>query len=662
MENRDITWTKEILIEQLIKFKDSNKKLSEIISNENNSNNYSTYENFHLIDHDWLVNWKEKIFFEYLSEDDNKKNLALIERYVKKINIQILNNKNIYYNDKKLIDPMKTFDLISNETWELFDKNNTNSEYKGKVTVKEGYKKIIIVLDENNYSVKYLTSKKFYPEFIIVFNPNENKINKNKIIDDVLKKNIFKWMQEIQFKFKEKQFTINKYGVIFKIIQKSNNYIEETQSLNISTDIQDISKYVSLSKSTFSDYSVDSNNSFMSSNIYNSFLKDIGDFRIINKYNNTSHICSVMRCLSMVDPFADYFMSPIKGYKVFSKFNSLDLLNLIGDYFRNILDMKDKNPYAPKDLIYYLKKKEITNIKEEQDTFKFLDYILDYINKKLNKLDYEIKSNFNNISDLLTKEQFYPELVNIVKKTNSIESQCFYGLMLETYNCYFCKSKFKKIKILKILDLNLISIYKHFERISDSIIQKKMDDLLEFYFLNNKICTCKNKQKSSNNNEFEYCPNCNNIINTPFMNDKCEKCKNYVKIEKREILEYPSYLIIRLNIGEFREKEGFINSDELNYNIKYNKIKDLKSFTSKKNKNYNEISNYKYSLINSILYSKIEQKIKFHCICKSPLGLQNQNVWISFVCNNKPKEIEKYNEYYNVETKPIILFYKLEQK
>ena len=129
MENRDITWTKEILIEQFIKFKDSNKKLSEIISNENNSNNYSTYENFHLIDHDWLVNWKEKIFFEYLSEDDNKKNLALIERYVKKINIQILNNKNIYYNDKKLIDPMKTFDLISNETWELFDKNNINSEY-----------------------------------------------------------------------------------------------------------------------------------------------------------------------------------------------------------------------------------------------------------------------------------------------------------------------------------------------------------------------------------------------------------------------------------------------------------------------------------------------------------------------------------------------------
>ena len=146
------------------------------------------------------------------------------------------------------------------------------------------------------------------------------------------------------------------------------------------------------------------------------------------------------------------------------------------------------------------------------------------------------------------------------------------------------------------------------------------------------------------------------------MNDKCDKCKNDVKIEKREILEYPAYLIIRLNIGEFREKEGFINSDELNYNIKYNKIKDLKSFTSKKNKNYNEISNYKYSLINSILYSKIDQKIKFHCICKSPLGLQNQNVWISFVCNNKPKEIEKYNEYYYDKTKPIILFYKLEKK
>lgn len=657
------TWTTEILSKQFQKYKESYKKLFKIITNGNEMNQYPMYK-YHLIDHDWLVKWKDSISFYYLdeniTEDDYKKIFYAIEKYIKKINIDNLNNKRIYYADKKVIDPMRTFDLISEDAWKLFDTNNLNAEYNGKVSVKEGYKKIIIIIDENNYSVKYLTSKNIFAEFIIVFKPDENKINKQEVINDVLKKNIYKWMEEIKFEETEKQFTVKKYQAIFDIIQKSNNYLEEAQSLNLSKEIKDASKYISFSKSSFSNFSIDGNSSFIGSSFINSFLKDIGDFRFIQKYDNTSNVCSVMRCLSLIDPFAEYFMSQIKGYKIFSKFQSSNLLNLIGDYFRNLY-LNVKTPYAPKDLVSYLKIRNVLNIKEEQDPIEFLNFILNYMSQRLNNLDNGVKSNFSNITNLLKSEPYYPELINIDKESNNIVSNCFYGLILETYNCDKCKiNNVQNILKLQMIDLNLIPLYRHFERISDSVVKKSIDDLLDFYFLKNKFCKCGIKPNNNNLKEFQYCPKCNKIIKTPFMNGKCKKCEEDVIISKREIIEYPLYMIVRLNLGEFKEGKGFVNIDEFNYNIDYDKIEQLQMFFSSKNKKYDDINNYEYNLINSIVYSKLGNKIKFHCFCKSPLGPINQNVWISFVCNAKPQEINR--GYNNDISKPIILFYNLQKK
>ena len=334
----------------------------------------------------------------------------------------------------------------------------------------------------------------------------------------------------------------------------------------------------------------------------------------------------------------------------------------MADYFRNLY-FNEKTPYAPRKLITYLMKREVLNTKKEQDPLVFLDFVLNYISQRLNNLDNDIKSNFTNISNLSKNEPYYQELINIDKESNNIVSQCFYGLILETYNCYNCKKCFQNVKKLKLLDIKLYPIFRHYEKLSDSVVMKSIDDLLIFYFLKNQFCKCGIRTDTNNTKEFEYCPKCNKIIKTPFMNGKCKECQKDVLIHKREILEYPLYLIIRLNIGEFKEGQGFNDNDEYNYRINYTKIETLQKFFSNKNIKYNDINNYEYNLVNKILYSKIEQNniksIKFHCFCKSPIGPLNQNVWISFVCNAKPKEISK--DYYNDISKPIILFYSFQK-
>ena len=126
-----------------------------------------------------------------------------------------------------------------------------------------------------------------------------------------------------------------------------------------------------------------------------------------------------------------------------------------------------------------------------------------------------MKSNFINISNSLANEAYYPELINIVKKSSSIISQCFFGLILEKNNC---NCKIKNVAILKYLDLDITSIFNHYEKLSDSMVMKDINDFLDFYFLKAKFCDCGNKPKFNNKEEFEYCPKCDKIINMPFTN------------------------------------------------------------------------------------------------------------------------------------------------
>ena len=122
---------------------------------------------------------------------------------------------------------------------------------------------------------------------------------------------------------------------------------------------------------------------------------------------------------------------------------------------------------------------------------------------------------------------------------------------------------------------------------------------------------CKNKTQIIKTDGYEFCKTCNGTINNPYIMQKCEFCEKKVKIIERIILDYPSYLIIRLNIGEFESINGFnkVTSAMQNLNIDYDKIKNLKEYCSNKIRNYSSIDNYEYVLMNMIKYSKKMEKL-----------------------------------------------------
>ena len=130
----------------------------------------------------------------------------------------------------------------------------------------------------------------------------------------------------------------------------------------------------------------------------------------------------------------------------------------------------------------------------------------------------------------------------------------------------------------------------------------------------------------------------------------CPKCGNKAEMIKKEILEYPEYLIIKLDQGKL-EKNRFKDSFEISIDIDYAKIIEISNNSGKN-------INFEYKLISMIKYCYYGEKLYFVSICKSPISLI-KNVWISFLCDSDAKEL--LQDYKNDYSKPYILFYKLEK-
>ena len=154
-------------------------------------------------------------------------------------------------------------------------------------------------------------------------------------------------MKNIDFKSNEKQFTVTKYKIHFDIKQKTNNYINQNISFDTNRAL-DVSKYGLSSSISYSFacsfFNNNSSFSFIDSSEFRTFFSDIYNFRIIQKCEETSNILSIMRCLSLIGPFVEYFMSNFNEIKIFSNFGSSSLINLIREFFLNLFN-NEKTPY-----------------------------------------------------------------------------------------------------------------------------------------------------------------------------------------------------------------------------------------------------------------------------------------------------------------------------
>ena len=167
--------------------------------------------------------------------------------------------------------------------------------------------------------------------------------------------------------------------------------------------------------------------------------------------------------------------------KIFDKQDKL--LNSFKEYILKFWSNEDEN-FMPKELCENIRNlkiegKDSFDIQKEQDPIIFLELIIDYLNKKLNQKDDNLKFNFNNIKEELSKLSKKPEylkdLDKIIKESNSIVGKLFYGLMLEVYRCETCKKNIKeKIKKVDIIDINFKSVMKKINaKESDSFTKYK---------------------------------------------------------------------------------------------------------------------------------------------------------------------------------------------
>jgi hypothetical protein len=253
---------------------------------------------------------------------------------------------------------MKSFDIISDDVWKLFDSKKENSEYNGKVSILKGNKKIIIRFNENTYCVRYLTNdiEDLINEFIVIFQKEEN--NKGIILDEILKDNIFNWMENINFNYHSKQFKAERYNIPFEIMQKTNNYPSKDITFNPSCLIDDDNcNLASLSNDSFSYTDSYKNNTDFASGLKSVLIEmDNSGFVTIQKFEQTSNICAVMRCFSMIEPLTNYITSPFKAKQIYNKYQSTTLLNMIRKYFLEL--WSETKIYTPDLFIKILEKKK----------------------------------------------------------------------------------------------------------------------------------------------------------------------------------------------------------------------------------------------------------------------------------------------------------------
>ena len=151
-------------VEQFKIYMKSEEDLIEMFESENVNEDW--IQNYHIYDPTWINSWKKIISFKELikeSIEDEKKIFEIVKKSLNSGNLfnLKLDNKSIYTKngDQYLINPMKPFDLISDEVWKLFSKNTNNKNCEGKISLLKGNKKIIIRLDEYCYSVRFLSKK-----------------------------------------------------------------------------------------------------------------------------------------------------------------------------------------------------------------------------------------------------------------------------------------------------------------------------------------------------------------------------------------------------------------------------------------------------------------------------------------------------------------------
>ena len=624
----------------------SNIKIIRILSSSNEQDYKNEWQNdlFYAISGEYIRKWKYLINFDGICLEYNINKNNKIDDWIKGKIINLFSEipnlndlletlkyeplNNSFYNSVQSnneIFSFSEFDLITKNAWDLFIQNNNYID--GKVLIKKGNKKMIIKINGTCFIIFYLKRK---------YIDNQNNINDNEIIpyelndylnkliieiDDTFKKikqieinsfiyemikiNIYEWLDKIQYNNQNKKY---KYNFIDLIIKEDNK--EEILSLNENAIPF---QYVEIRTGKI-------------------LLKDINYINtiIVQKIKYATYVIASMHCLSQIPEFSIYF------YGDNIRINpSLRLLFLFKEYIDKLWKKNEKKePFAPKEFISCLKYKynKVFDFKEEKEPIIFIKKIFKYINKELNNKDKKIKNSLNEIANSYSNN---PDFINyynniFIKKYNSIVSKVFYGILQIKYSCQSCNEENIEYKKFKYINLN-INKYSNYVKekendLNNSLVYYYLDDLIEFYF------------------------------NDKDIDIKCKKCKSdKQKLTEKKIIKFPDILIFRIEWEDFNYEKGFKSEDNW---LDSNKLifQDLETMDLSKYAFNNK--KILYELNNVISYGVINEKNKKEKSWKKYMSfcrhLTNDKLYC-YQANGNVREMHIFNR--NNFT-PSVLFYK----
>ena len=350
----------------------------------------------------------------------------------------------------------------------------------------------------------------------------------------------------------------------------------------------------------------------------------------VNKVNKSSFVISTMENIAKMINFSQYFLNK-------NKFQSLNksksgIINEFIYYMEKLWnkenEQKDFNPSEFIKKIFTLDKKKFS-FKEEIDPYIFYDFLLAQLNKELNGYDQEIKSNLEkSLSEYKgnkSLEKFYQDFI---KNNNSIISQSLYGIFKISIKCGFCDGQEEiAYKEFNIIDIDINDFCNKMHNEDSSLTKIYLDDCIDYYF----------------SSEHKYTEK----------SDKCSCGRNNYTVNKK-IVKLPTYLVVRINWGEFKDNEGFNCPIEF-IKTSYEFLDNIESIQIKKDyfdnvvKNNNEKIEYK--LFSIIDYFK--EKNRF--ISKYRLKEEGKkDNWYAIWCNSIGKEIKYYEDKIGY---PYLLFY-----
>ena len=348
-------------------------------------------------------------------------------------------------------------------------------------------------------------------------------------------------------------------------------------------------------------------------NIEKAFLEAINIYIFRYLKCKSSGIMSIIFCFYSVKNIEQFFDS--NEASIYFNNNSNNGY-LCVDLFRKGLFFADENNFNYDELnnvclslmVLFYNKKESINIHKEIPLFLFLDFLINSLNKELNKNPELIKSSLNEGSINSTNEEdVIKSIQEKLQRYNSKITDEFSYITKTEIKCRECNDRLSFLSSIEFICLLFP------DRTADYMKKKKIDihDLFSHYTkirsYNGKEEFCKNCNKIQNVNKYKILYNFPKTLilyikskyNNKFDLDINEaiNIKNFVKQNNNENIEY---ILSGAVFIEFKENEKIYTS------ITKNKNEDWKYFDGKNihNSNLDELKNHKNVKI--LIYSYLE--------------------------------------------------------